>query len=122
MNTVAWYAYCAMGFFSRFLARSVLCGIALLIARQYVSGFELQGDVWGLTIAALVLALLNAFLKPLVKLVTAPLIWLTFGLFHVVIHIGLLWLADILLPQFVFHDILSLMAVALLVAAANMFI
>lgn len=111
-----------MRILSRFLARAALTGIALLIAQEFVSGFEQKGGIKGLVIAALVLALLNAFLKPILKIVTAPLIWLTFGLFHAVIHIGLLWLADFLLPQLAFHDTISLVITAVLIAAANIFI
>lgn len=60
----------------------------------YVSGF------WGAMIAALVIGLINAFIRPIVVMLTLPLNCLTFGLFGLVINAFLFWLAGELLPEF----------------------
>jgi len=60
----------------------------------YVSGF------WGAMIAALVIGLINAFIRPIVVMLTLPLNCLTFGLFSLVINAFLFWLAGEMLTEF----------------------
>lgn len=60
----------------------------------YVSGF------WGAMVTALVIGLINAFIRPIVVMLTLPLNCLTFGLFGLVINAFLFWLAGELLPEF----------------------
>ena len=60
----------------------------------YVSGF------WGAMIAALVIGLINAFIRPIVVVLTLPLNCLTFGLFSLVINAFLFWLAGQMLADF----------------------
>ena len=61
----------------RFILKLVFNGIALYLAQKYFPGFVLQGGIQTLIIAALVLTLLHTFLRPVIKLITLPLIWLT---------------------------------------------
>jgi len=51
-------------------------------------------------IAGVVLTLVNLIVKPILKLLTLPINIVTFGLFSVVINIGLLWLVTWLVPGF----------------------
>ena len=55
---------------------------------------------WDLLMAALVLSILNAFVKPLLRLISLPFIILTFGFFLLVINALLLWLTATLVPGF----------------------
>ena len=58
-------------------------------------------DDWqSLLVAALILGILNAFVKPLLSLVTIPLVILTFGVFLIIINATLLWLTSRLVPGF----------------------
>jgi putative membrane protein len=50
--------------------------------------------------AAVVLALVNTYLRPLLLILTLPLTVLTLGLFTIVINAGLLLLVSWLIPQF----------------------
>lgn len=53
-----------------------------------------------LLIAAVVLAFLNKIIKPVLQILFLPVNIVTFGLFSVVINVGLLWLATYLVPGF----------------------
>lgn len=80
-----------------FLVRWIINGVALVVAVKVVSGISVA-DWQTLIIAALVLGLLNAFLRPLLKLLTLPIRMVTLGLFTLVIN-GILfglaaWLVD----------------------------
>jgi putative membrane protein len=79
------------------LARILLNGLALWVAARLLPGIHYQGDLWSLLLAGLVVGALNLLVKPLVTLLSLPLVLVTFGLFYLVINGFLLWLADRLL-------------------------
>lgn len=108
-----------MGFLAKFVVRILLNGAALYIATIYFSGFTLTGGTETLVMGAIVLALLNTFLRPILKFISTPLIWLSFGLFNLVIYIIILWLADALLISLAISDLTTLFWVSLMVALAN---
>ena len=56
---------------------------------------------WGsIILAAAVLGLANAILKPILALLTLPLILITFGLFYFVLNVAMLALAEWIAPDF----------------------
>lgn len=83
-----------------FLLRWGITALAVMVAVQVVPGLECP--TWeGLLVAALVLGLLNAFVRPLLTLVSLPLILVTFGLFLWIINAALLSLVGWLVKPFV---------------------
>lgn len=85
-----------------FLFRWMVLTIAVWLATQIVHGVSY--DRWqDLLIAALVLGVLNALVKPLLRLISLPIIILTLGLFLLVINALLLWLTSKLVPGSGFH-------------------
>lgn len=70
--------------------RWLISTIAIFIAVLIVPGIEFSGPGWELGIVAAVFGLVNVLLRPLLSLLTCPLILLTFGLFGLVINAGLL--------------------------------
>jgi putative membrane protein len=69
-----------------FLLRLLINAAALWAAIQLVDGIEHRGSWWSLLFVALVFGLLNASVKPLLKLLSLPIIILTLGLFLFVIN------------------------------------
>ena len=78
----------------RFLLRLLATAAALWIASQIVPGVEHTGPWASLLLVALVFGLLNAVVRPILKLLTCPLILLTLGLFTFVINALMLWLTS----------------------------
>ena len=115
-----WYSR-PVEFITKFIAKIVLNGAALYVSKLYLSGFLLAGGLDTLAIGALVLAVLNIFVRPVLRLVSSPLIWVTFGLFSFVIHIAILWLADQLLTQLTITSVSTLFWASIIVALANTF-
>ena len=111
-----------MGFFTKFAARIILNGAALYVSKNYFPGFLLSGGLETLMAGALVLALLNTFLRPVLMLAALPLRWLTFGLFNIAIYGFILWLADLFLAQINIADFATLFWVTIIVALANSFL
>ena len=84
---------------SGFLRNWIFTSIGVLAAAQIVPGIECAG--WGtLLITALLLGIFNAFLKPILFLLTLPLQLLTLGLFTLVINALLLMLTSSLVKAF----------------------
>lgn len=69
-----------------FLLRLVINAAALWLAVQLVDGIDHRGSVWSLPIVALIFGVLNASIRPLLKLLTLPILILTLGLFIFVIN------------------------------------
>ena len=73
-----------------------------------------------LLIAALVLGVLNALVKPILRLISLPFIILTFGLFLVVINALLLWLTSRLVSGFHVHGFRHAVGASLVVSLVSM--
>ncbi|MEU0660037.1 phage holin family protein [Streptomyces lavendulocolor] len=88
-----------------FLVKTIANAAALAVAIWLLADITLTGDSTGrkaltLVLVALVFGIVNALVKPVVKLLTLPLFILTLGLFTLVVNALMLlltsWLADVL--------------------------
>lgn len=80
------------------ILRLVVNAIALYAATQVgIPGLSFQGEWYTILVVALIFGLVNALIRPLLTLLTCPLIALTFGLFTFIINAVMLaltgWLA-----------------------------
>jgi putative membrane protein len=82
-----------------FLVRLLITAIALWLAALLVPGMHLQG-VGTVLGAALMLGIVNAFVRPVVILLTLPLTILTLGLFLLVVNAMMLGLVSVLFQGF----------------------
>lgn len=84
-----------------FLLRWLINAVALYAAVALVPGIVAQSENWfSFLWLALIFGLLNALLRPLLKLLTCPLILLTLGLFTLVINTFLFWLSGLIGTRF----------------------
>ena len=79
-----------------FLIRWAITAGAVALATWLVPGIYTDGDhrVWTIILVALVLGLINAFIRPVVRLISIGCIMLTLGLFTLVINALMLLLAE----------------------------
>jgi putative membrane protein len=77
-----------------FLLRLLVNAAALWVATQVVSGVTYDGGVLPMLGVALVFGVVNALLRPVAKLLTFPIIFLTLGIFALVINGLMLWLTS----------------------------
>ena len=75
----------------RFLLRLLINAAALWCAIRLVPGINYTGSWLGLLGIALVFGVVNAFIGPVLKLLSLPVIFLTLGLFALAINGFLLW-------------------------------
>ena len=84
-----------------FLKRWAITTVAVLVAAHTVKGIHYDKSNWpSLLVATLVLGLLNAFLRPLLMLLSLPLLIFTLGLFTLVINAALLYLVGQIIQGF----------------------
>lgn len=81
-----------------FIKRVIVITLALVLAAfvmRNMSGFEITKNGWThYAVMAVILAILNASLTPLIKTMTCGMIILTLGLFSLVINAFVFWLAS----------------------------
>jgi putative membrane protein len=81
------------------IIRLLLNALAVFLAAYFVPGIVLSGFETAL-IVALVLGLINIFIKPVLKIITLPINIVTLGLFGLVINAFLFWLAGYVVEGF----------------------
>ncbi len=81
---------------SRFLIRWGITAAAVAVAAWIVPGIYVEEPhrIWAVLVVALVLGLVNAFIRPVLRVLSCGLIVLTLGLFTLVINGLMLWLAS----------------------------
>jgi putative membrane protein len=78
----------------KFILRWMINVVAIYVAILIVPGIQLQSGLVSVLWLALILGLINAFVRPLLKLLTCPLILLTLGFFTLLINTFLFWLTS----------------------------
>jgi len=77
-----------------FFLRLIVNAIALFLTAYILPGITVSTDILTLLLIALVFGVVNAFVKPLVIILTLPATILTLGLFLFVINGLMLWLTS----------------------------
>jgi len=81
------------------LIRWIINALALILISQVIKGIEVD-NILAAFVAAAVLGVINAILRPILLLVTLPITILTLGLFALVINGFMLYLAGNLVKGF----------------------
>jgi len=81
--------------------------IALYVASKLIPGFIIETSYVGLLKVGAILGIINTFIRPILKLLSFPLIMLSFGIFSLIINIALLYITS---NFFSFFTISSLLA------------
>jgi putative membrane protein len=87
---------------TKFILRWAINAIALYLAVLILPGIDLRSDLVSILWLALIFGLVNALFRPLIQLLTCPLIILTLGLFTLVINTFLFWLTSVIGQSFGF--------------------
>jgi putative membrane protein len=82
-----------------FLLTWLLAAVSLVITAYLVPGFVINSFIAAL-IAAVMLGLVNAIIKPILVLLTLPITIVSLGLFLFVVNAITIWLAGYLTPGF----------------------
>ena len=80
----------------KFIVRLLVNAAALWVATRIVPGVDYRGEALPFFAVALLFGIVNAFIRPIVKILAFPIIILTLGLFTLVVNGLMLWLTSAL--------------------------
>lgn len=99
----------------RFFAKTIATAVAVLFAAYVLKGVEVDSTVTALLVA-MVLGLLNSFIKPILIILTIPITIITLGLFLLFINILIIKWAASLVPGFTVDGWVSALLFSLVVS------
>ncbi len=101
-----------------FLINWIVSGLAIVITAYLLPGVRLSGFFAAL-VTALILGLINAFIKPVLSLLTLPLTVMTLGLFALVLNALLIMLTSTIVPGFQVQGFWWALAFSLVLSIVN---
>jgi putative membrane protein len=103
----------------RLIAKFLVIAAAVWIVAAVVEGVQVQEGLSSYVIIALIFAAVNVLVKPLLKLLSFPLLILTLGLFLVVINAALLGLTALLTDRMTIDGVGPAVIASLIISAVT---
>lgn len=91
---------------AKFLIRALFAALGLWLSARIVPGVRVR-DTETLILAALLLGVVNAFVRPIVFVLTLPLTIITLGFFLLIVNALMILLVSALLSGFHVHGLLA---------------
>ena len=102
----------------KLLLRLVISTLAILVAANVVPGVFVASTTTAI-IVAVVLGILNTFLKPVLQILALPITILTLGLFYFVVNVFIIYLATFLVDGFAISGFISALLFGLVVSIVS---
>ncbi|WP_128547275.1 phage holin family protein [Larkinella soli] len=100
------------------IIRILISAVAVMVAAYVIPGVSVASFGTAL-IVAIVLGLLNAFVKPILVFLTIPITILTLGLFYLVLNVLMVYLTDYLVAGFGVSGFIAALLFSLLVSVVT---
>jgi putative membrane protein len=104
----------------RFIVQAVFTAVGLWISSEFVPGIEVA-SLTTLALAALLLGVVNALVRPIAVLLTLPLTIITLGLFLLVINAAMIGLVAMFLKGFEVAGFVPALLAAIVVSLTSWF-
>jgi len=109
-----------MKFILRLISALAASALALYLADRFIDGVSITTDLKEFLYAAILLTLVNMFVRPIAKFVFSPIILLTLGLFSVVINAVILYAVDFYASGITINGLTALVFTSILVSALGL--
>ncbi len=106
----------------KIISRIIINAIAVYAAVRLVEGIDLTINFYNLVLAGILLGVINTLIKPILTILALPFVLLTFGLFTVIINVGLLFLMAYLIPSFEIANFWSGLLGVVIISLINYFL
>jgi putative membrane protein len=106
-----------LGYFVTILATA----LGLLIVDLVVPGVDIANFPSAL-IAAIVIGLINAFIRPVLQVLSLPITFVTLGAFSFIVNGILLWLASVVVPGFTMNGLVALILAPVILSFSSTFL
>jgi putative membrane protein len=108
----------------KLILRIIINAVAIWVTTLIISGLNFSGDVLSLIVVAVIFGLVNAFIRPIVKLLSLPITVVTLGLFTLVINALMLWItvwlsSSLSLTGNIFQNFLTVFLGALVISIVS---
>jgi putative membrane protein len=107
-----------MSFVARLIVALGINALALWVCDVIFDGVRIHGW-WAYIIGAAVLGIANTVIKPILAILTLPLIIVTLGLFYLLINIAMVALAEWIAPNFSIDGFWTYVGVVVVIWAVN---
>ena len=102
----------------RFLVKILITGLAVLVSSYLLPGVEVPNMLTAIYVAS-VLAVLNAFVKPVLIILTIPITIFTLGFFLLVLNAFMIMLAGKIVPGFVVNGFWAALLFSIVLSIIN---
>ena len=106
-----------LGYFVTILATA----LGLLIVDLVVPGVDIANFPSAL-VAAIVIGLINAFIRPVLQVLSLPITFVTLGAFSFIVNGILLWLASVIVPGFTMNGLVALILAPVVLSFSSTFL
>ena len=89
----------------RILIGMLLNAVSVYVLVEFLDGVSGTGGIKLFIIGGIIIGLLNAFVKPIMKILSLPFVLITAGLFLIVINAFILFLAQWVINTMAFRDV-----------------
>jgi putative membrane protein len=101
-----------------FVIRYIIIACVVLIIPRHLKGITVDGFTTALLVA-LAMGFLNSFVKPVLKIISLPITFMTLGLFSLVITVGMVYLVELYVPGFQVSGFIAPLIFSLLIGFTN---
>jgi len=105
----------------KFLIKLAVNIFALLIVAYLVPGFYFA-DLWATVVAAVVIGVVNTFIKPVLQIVALPVSIITFGITAFLINVVLLWGVSFVVPGFEIESFMTAIISSIVLSLVSLFL
>jgi putative membrane protein len=106
-----------LGYFVTILATA----LGLLVVDLVVPGVDIANFPSAL-VAAVVIGLINAFIRPVLQVLSLPITFVTLGAFSFIVNGILLWLASVVVPGFTMNGLVALILAPVILSFSSTFL
>lgn len=108
-----------MRWFFRFILQILANAAGIFVAQYFIKQIIFTGDWVDYLIVGLILAIANLIIRPILKIITAPLIFITLGLFIIVINAVILFGVDWFVEELIITSLWGYLWGAIIISIIN---
>ena len=105
----------------KLIVRLALNVLALFVVEYLVPGFHLT-SIWTAVVAAIVIGIVNTFIRPILQLIALPISILTFGIAAFLINVLLLWGTSMFVPGFTIDGFMTALIASIVLSLVSWFL
>jgi len=105
----------------KLLYKLILNIFALAVVSYLVPGFVFE-TLWDTVVTAIVIGVVNTFIKPVLQIIFLPLSIVTFGVTAFLINVVLLWGISYIVPGFYVENFMTAVIASIFLALVSLFL